>query len=48
MSLQIFHDFFFCLRRNVAVCINAIQQILRSKVTGHNNDRVLEIYGTSL
>ena len=48
MIFQLRHHKFLCLRRNVSIVINAIQQKFCAKVWRHNQNGVFEIHRTAL
>ena len=48
MSAQIIHNLFLGFFLDLTIFINTIQQIRRSDIGGHDQDRILEVYSTSL
>ena len=47
MCPQIFHNHLLCLRTDISILINAIQQILGANIGSQNNDGILKVYGFS-
>ena len=48
MSAQVIHNLFLGLFPDLAISINAIQQIRGSDVGGHDQNGVFEVHSTSL
>ena len=46
--MQFIHHHLFRFRTNIAFTVNPFQQIIRTNVGGHDQDRVLEIHSPSL
>ena len=48
MSTQVVHDQFLCIRFDVSVLIDSVEKIWGTDVGCHDQDSILEVYGSAL